>query len=174
MASKLVGAPQRSALTPAARQSPDPRRPGSPRPAGTKQEKTGLVMQFLRRHDIEPLAALLFEQGFDELDTLVDVDEAVLQEVSIEYITRLCHCVQKLRTGEGGSGETARSASLNPVEAFLGKNSLGQYAPALLQNGFDDMTTLLEIGDEDLEEAGLLRGHALKLRRHLREHPMTR
>jgi len=47
---------------------------------------------------------------------------------------------------------------------------LGQYSTVLLNSGFDEMETLLEVDDADLRDLGLPRGHALKLRRHLGEY----
>lgn len=57
----------------------------------------------------------------------------------------------------------------NPVVAFLGESDMLQYAEVLLENGFDDLETLMEIEDADLADLGMPRGHILKLRRRLRE-----
>jgi len=58
----------------------------------------------------------------------------------------------------------------HPVVAFLRSAGLGQYAEVLLQSGFDDMETLLDIEDVDMKDLDIPRGHAVKLRRKLREY----
>jgi len=45
---------------------------------------------------------------------------------------------------------------------------LGQYTTKLLQVGFDEIETLLEIEDTDLKDVGMPRGHIMKLRRAFR------
>mmetsp|Transcript_50740 Transcript_50740/g.162383 ORF Transcript_50740/g.162383 Transcript_50740/m.162383 type:complete len:832 (-) Transcript_50740:110-2605(-) len=57
----------------------------------------------------------------------------------------------------------------HPVATFLQAAGLGQYTEALLQSGFDDMETLRDIEDGDMAELGIPRGHAVKLKRRLRE-----
>merc|ERR1712203_537015 len=47
---------------------------------------------------------------------------------------------------------------------------LGKYSSVLLSSGFEEMETLLDIDDIDLKDLGFPRGHALKLKRHLREY----
>lgn len=54
--------------------------------------------------------------------------------------------------------------------SFLEEHGLGQYATAFVSSGFDELETLLEVDDIDLKDLGLPRGHALKLKRHLREY----
>merc|ERR1712087_1012633 len=48
-----------------------------------------------------------------------------------------------------------------------------KYATVLLSSGFDEMETLLDVDDIDLKDLGFPRGHALKLKRHLREYQMN-
>eukprot|EP00411_Alexandrium_monilatum_P030473 CAMPEP_0175371190 /NCGR_PEP_ID=MMETSP0095-20121207/21592_1 /TAXON_ID=311494 /ORGANISM="Alexandrium monilatum, Strain CCMP3105" /LENGTH=810 /DNA_ID=CAMNT_0016669355 /DNA_START=14 /DNA_END=2447 /DNA_ORIENTATION=- len=57
----------------------------------------------------------------------------------------------------------------NPVAVFLREVGLGQYTEALLQSGFDDMETLRDIEDADMADLGIPRGHAVKLKKRLRE-----
>merc|ERR1712194_826255 len=71
-------------------------------------------------------------------------------------------------------GETYQEeAEDNPVAVFLEGHGLGQYADAMVGSGFDEMETLMEIEDSDLRDLGVPRGHALKLRRHLRQHMLS-
>jgi len=58
----------------------------------------------------------------------------------------------------------------NRVFEFLEEHGLAQYAEAVLGSGFVEMESLLEADDADLKDLGLLRGHALKLKRHLCEY----
>lgn len=44
------------------------------------------------------------------------------------------------------------------------------YAKALIGDGFDDMDVLVDIEDADMKESGIPRGHAVKLRKRLREY----
>jgi len=61
-----------------------------------------------------------------------------------------------------------RGMDRHPVVTFLWEIGLSQYAAALLQDGFDDMDTLLEIEEEHLKAVGFLPGHILKFKRHLK------
>lgn len=68
-----------------------------------------------------------------------------------------------------GHGPTYTVQENNPVVDFLERVGLEQYADILMNAGFDDMETLLEIEDADLKDIGIPRGHAVKLRKRLRE-----
>mmetsp|Transcript_82802 Transcript_82802/g.208504 ORF Transcript_82802/g.208504 Transcript_82802/m.208504 type:complete len:842 (+) Transcript_82802:50-2575(+) len=57
----------------------------------------------------------------------------------------------------------------HPVVVFLTQVGLCQYAELLVQSGFDDMETLLEIEDSDMKDIGIPRGHAVKLKKRLRD-----
>mmetsp|Transcript_62873 Transcript_62873/g.182386 ORF Transcript_62873/g.182386 Transcript_62873/m.182386 type:complete len:740 (+) Transcript_62873:64-2283(+) len=57
----------------------------------------------------------------------------------------------------------------HPIMQFLERIGLPQYAEALIKSGFDDMETLMEIQDLDMKDIGIPRGHAVKLRKRLRE-----
>merc|ERR1712151_154491 len=66
------------------------------------------------------------------------------------------------------AGDQANAGSV--VVAFLEECGLGKYSAVLLGSGFDEMETLLDVDDIDLKDLGFPRGHALKLKRHLREY----
>jgi len=57
----------------------------------------------------------------------------------------------------------------DPVVRFLREIGLSQYTEALLQSGFDEMETLRDIEDADMVDIGIPRGHAVKLKKRLRE-----
>mmetsp|Transcript_62874 Transcript_62874/g.182396 ORF Transcript_62874/g.182396 Transcript_62874/m.182396 type:complete len:737 (+) Transcript_62874:64-2274(+) len=57
----------------------------------------------------------------------------------------------------------------HPIMQFLERIGLPQYAEALIKSGFDDMETLMEIQDADMKDLGIPRGHAVKLRKRLRD-----
>mmetsp|Transcript_50738 Transcript_50738/g.162372 ORF Transcript_50738/g.162372 Transcript_50738/m.162372 type:complete len:793 (-) Transcript_50738:31-2409(-) len=57
----------------------------------------------------------------------------------------------------------------HPVATFLQAAGLGQYTEALLQSGFDDMETLLDIEAPHMKDLGMVPGHILKLRKRLEE-----
>jgi len=84
------------------------------------------------------------------------------------HATRLHRALLKYR------GETYQEeAEENPVAVFLEEHGLGQYVEAMVGSGFDEMETLMEIEDSDLKDLGVPRGHAMKLRRHLRQHMLS-
>jgi len=115
----------------------------------------------------------LFENGFNEMETLHAIDDADLGDLGMppHHVMRLRKGLQELLQQEdtvlGGDGHGA-------VAAFLEEHGLEQYAAILLSNGFDEMETLLEVDDLDLKDFGLPRGHVLKLRRHLRDYEINR
>lgn len=57
----------------------------------------------------------------------------------------------------------------NPVTGFLREVGLSQYAEQLINNGFDDLDTLLDIEDEHMKDIGIPPGHILKLKKKLRD-----
>jgi len=126
------------------------------------------VVAFLRECGLQKYAAKLMQNGFDEMETLYTIDDADSKDLGIPAIhahrlrKSLRQHMQRERAalGEGGGA----------VTAFLKEHGLEQYAAALLNNGFDEMETLFDIEDLDLKALGLPRGHALKLKRHLREY----
>lgn len=124
------------------------------------------VVAFFKANDLEALAPLLLKEGFDELETLASMDIEDIKEVAIAYNARLRRGLQELR-GENLDG---CASPTNQVVAFLEIHGMAQYAASFLESGFDEMLTLSEIEDEDLKDLGLSRGHALKLRRVVREY----
>jgi len=80
-------------------------------------------------------------------------------------------CLQQLHVVSTYQQE-ARCSSSNGVVLFLEEAGLSQYASCLLGSGFDELETLLEIEDADLKDLGVPRGHALKLKRRLREYEL--
>ncbi|CAK9007710.1 unnamed protein product [Durusdinium trenchii] len=68
-----------------------------------------------------------------------------------------------------GSRVSNRVKAQNPVVCFLCDIGLPQYVDAILRNGFDDIETLAEMREEHMKSMGFLPGHALKLKKRLRE-----
>jgi len=110
----------------------------------------------------------LLQSGFDEMETLHAMDDADMRELGIPPTdaSRLRKGLQELRPGDKGIGTTES----NPVLLFLQTFGLEQYSATLLGSGFDEIETLLDVDDADLRDLGIPRGHALKLKRHLREY----
>eukprot|EP00931_Biecheleriopsis_adriatica_P043353 TRINITY_DN2478_c0_g1_i1.p1 TRINITY_DN2478_c0_g1~~TRINITY_DN2478_c0_g1_i1.p1 ORF type:complete len:260 (-),score=39.91 TRINITY_DN2478_c0_g1_i1:22-750(-) len=94
--------------------------------------------------------------------------EAQPQKVSPTYRSSNPQVRQPMRPFLARNAELQRGADRNPVVIFLGDIGLSHYAPALLQDGFDDMETLLEIKEEHLKAIGFLPGHILKVKRYLK------
>ncbi|CAE7230982.1 NGB [Symbiodinium natans] len=68
-----------------------------------------------------------------------------------------------------GSRISNRVKAQNPVVCFLCDIGLPQYVDAMLRNGFDEMETLSDMREEHMKSMGILPGHALKLKKRLRE-----
>jgi len=68
-----------------------------------------------------------------------------------------------------GSRVSNRIKAQNPVVCFLCDIGLPQYVDAMLRNGFDDMETLSDMKEEHMKSMGILPGHALKLKKRLRD-----
>eukprot|EP00931_Biecheleriopsis_adriatica_P043357 TRINITY_DN2478_c0_g1_i5.p1 TRINITY_DN2478_c0_g1~~TRINITY_DN2478_c0_g1_i5.p1 ORF type:complete len:640 (-),score=156.89 TRINITY_DN2478_c0_g1_i5:507-2375(-) len=94
--------------------------------------------------------------------------EARPLKVSPTYRSSNLQVRQPTRSFVARNAELQQNADRNPVVIFLRDIGLSQYAPALLQDGFDDMETLLEIKEEHLKAIGFLPGHILKVKRHLK------
>ena len=67
----------------------------------------------------------------------------------------------------------AQEQLISPVTDFLGPQLL-KYKDVFIENGFDDLTSILEIQDEHLKEMNVPLGHKLKILKRVREHPMKR
>lgn len=70
-----------------------------------------------------------------------------------------------------GGGSTRRTDAAGDLELgvqeFLSKHGLSAYAEDLIENGFEDMDSLVAIEEADMEEIGMKRGHQRKLRKQL-------
>jgi len=127
------------------------------------------VVVFLKECGLQMYAARFLQNGFDEMETLHAIEEADLKELGLPpfHVSRLQKSLRELRQKEGGD-QQANARSI--VMAFLEECGLGKYSSVLLSSGFEEMETLLDIDDIDLKDLGFPRGHALKLKRHLREY----
>mmetsp|Transcript_37517 Transcript_37517/g.108381 ORF Transcript_37517/g.108381 Transcript_37517/m.108381 type:complete len:404 (+) Transcript_37517:69-1280(+) len=143
-----------------------PRRAGgaSADPAQDRVE----VVAFLRRAGVEQHAARFLQSGFDDMETVKAAEDADLRDLGLlpVQVARVRRQLLEMRTPRG-----AYDAN-HPVVRFLEDVGLGQYVDALMHNGFDDMEILCEVEDADLKDLGMPRGHALKLRKRLREHQL--
>jgi hypothetical protein len=137
--------------------------------AEPQDEGRASVVAFLQEAGLRQYAETLFRNGFDDMETLLEIDDADMKElgISASNITVLSSRLQELRRHTGRDIDPN-----NPVVRFLTEAGLVQYAETLLLNGFDDMETLHEIQDSDIREFGLSRGHGLKLLKRLRERPL--
>jgi len=141
-------------------------RPGGEADAG---DQNGMVVAFLRDAGLEQYASALLRSGFDDLDTLLSIEDADMKDLGIAtcHVVRLRKKLQELqRQRNGGKGELDAN---NPVVLFLEDAGLGQYAKLFLQNGFDDMDVLFDLEDTDMKDLGIPRGHAIRLKKKLRE-----
>jgi len=114
-------------------------------------------------------AARLLKLGFHKRERLHSIDDAIIRELSMPpfHVARLR---KGLRQFVQSDRVDERDSTGNVVEAFLAQHGLERYVSVLLSSGFDEMDTLLEVHDDDLKDLGFPRGHALKLKRHLREY----
>jgi len=154
-------------------QSSAPQKVGSfgvrPGGEGLPGDQNSAVVAFLRDAGLEQYATPLLRSGFDDLETLLAIEDADMKDLGIPacYIVRLRKKLQELqrqRTGSKGDIDVN-----HPVVAFLEDAGLTQYAKLLLHSGFDDMDVLFDIEDTDMKDLGLPRGHAIKLKKKLRE-----
>lgn len=99
--------------------------------------------------------------GFDDHDTLADMEDADLSELGMppHHIARFRSALRQILGVEA-----------NPVTVFLRQFGLEQYSDRLIAAGVDELETLVELDDMDLKDLGFIRGHALKLRRRIRQH----
>ena len=59
-----------------------------------------------------------------------------------------------------------------PILDFLGPQ-LEQYKDTFIENGIEDLETVVELQDKDLKEMNIPLGHKLKILKKIREHPLT-
>jgi len=130
------------------------------------------VVAFLRDCGLQMYAPALLENGFDELETLQDIEDSDLKQLQMppRDVQRLRESLLRAHGPQIVDGEECDELATNPVAIFLREHGLGQHASSFVSSGFDELELLMEADDADLKDLGLSRGHALKLRRHLREH----
>jgi len=152
---------------------PAPLNTGRCRDASPRDNAKNQVLTLLKGCGLQMYSVKLFENGFDEMETLHAIDDADLKDLGMppHHVMRLRRSLRELLQHEdtvpGGDGHGV-------VAAFLEEHGLEQYAATILSSGFDEMETLLDVDDLDLKDLGLPRGHALKLRRHLRDYETNR
>jgi len=121
-------------------------------------------------------ASALLENGFDELETLQDIEDGDLKQLQMPArdVKRLRESLLRARGPQLDAEDDSEELASNPVAIFLREHGLGQHAASFVNSGFDELELLFEADDADLKDLGLSRGHALKLRRHLREHKQAK
>jgi len=135
-------------------------------------DEDGEVVAFLREAGLQMYTAHLIENGFDDMETLIQIEDSDMKDLWMppHDILRLRRKLQELQGH--GAGQSCEPDASHLVVAFLEDNGLGQYAHTLLQNGFDEMETLLDMDDLDMKDVGIPRGHALKLKKRLHEYQL--
>jgi len=143
--------------------------------AGPRANLANPVVVFLKECGLQMYSAKLLQSGFDEMETLFSVEDADLRDLGLPpyHVTRLRKSLREQQQRERAEADGSMEGERNLVVAFLEEHGLGQYADLLLGSGFDEMETLLDVDDVDLKDLGLPRGHALKLKRHLRQYQIN-
>mmetsp|Transcript_170579 Transcript_170579/g.547149 ORF Transcript_170579/g.547149 Transcript_170579/m.547149 type:complete len:505 (-) Transcript_170579:491-2005(-) len=137
--------------------------------AGQQVDQSNEVATFMKEIGLPMYTFSLLENGFDDFDTLMSIEESDLKELGMPsyHADRVMKRIRELsRGGEELDGE-------HPVVAFLEDAGLSQYAAVLVGSGFDDMETLCLVEDSDLKDMGIPRGHTVKLRKRLREYEIN-
>lgn len=76
----------------------------------------------------------------------------------------------KTKKGTAGRSERAEETRKCPeVEAFLEEIGMQKYLSTFVNNGFEDLETMLELRDEDFTVLGLPLGHKLKILKKIKE-----
>lgn len=132
------------------------------------------VAVFLRRHGLGQYVEMIVQNGFDDLDTLLDIAHCDIQAIGIpnSHAVKLLDATRAARDSLGCDTPRPEGSfdEQNPVALFLKDVGLSQYAYALLHSGFDEMEILLDIEDSDMKDLGIPRGHALKLRKKIQQY----
>lgn len=130
------------------------------------------MVVLMRDIGLEQYAALLLRCGFQEVEALFGLDYTEMKDLGMPLLAavKLRRRVQDLQRQRAEAQHGAGPS--HPVVQFLEKAGLPQYADLLLRSGFGDMEALLDIEDTHLKELGVPRGHALKLKKRLREYQM--
>mmetsp|Transcript_5276 Transcript_5276/g.10728 ORF Transcript_5276/g.10728 Transcript_5276/m.10728 type:complete len:217 (-) Transcript_5276:1152-1802(-) len=129
------------------------------------------VAAFLRDAGLQMYAYILIQNGCDDMETLLAIKETDLRDLGVPayHAARLQKQLQEVAR-KGAADDIHYLDDTHPVVAFLLEVGLSEYAHVLLQHGFDDMETLLEMSDFDMQEFGIKRCHAIKLTKRLREY----
>lgn len=146
---------------------------GAPRAdARARVDESSEVFMLLKDIGLEQFAAHFSRIGVDDLNTLAAMDDADMKDLGLSGFHAL-RLRRRVLDGQRQRGRALAAVDPNhPVVLFLEEVGLGQYAQPLLRSGFDEMEILCEIEDSDMKDAGLPRGHALKLRRRLRDYQL--
>jgi len=114
----------------------------------------------------------LVRHGFDDIETLLEIEDGDLRDLGMAppEVVKLRKKLQELRHHREAGNQPGHLSENHPVVAFMRGVGLGQYAADLVRCGFDDMETLGDIEDSDLRDLGIPRGHAVKLKKRLREY----
>jgi len=148
--------------------APQAARPGGRRDSSERADEHNQVVAFLKDVGLEQYTLHFLRGGFDDMETLMAIEDSDMKDLGLPafHVSRLRRHLQDMQRQMGPCDEGDPN---HPVVAFLEENGLGQYAKALLRNGFDDMDTLCDIEDSDLKDLGIPRGHVLKFQKRLRE-----
>lgn len=133
---------------------------------GRTTRPTEELTVFLRECKISQRAERLLRDVYDGMGALLEARDADLRMVGLP--ARDAEVVRR-RLRQLHGWRTCRLDWTHPVVAFLRETGLEQYAVQALANGFDDMETLAEMREVDMQFLGMSRGHALKLAKRLRE-----
>lgn len=139
---------------------------------GLQVDESSAVLAFLRDIGLEQYSMQLLQNGFDDIETLFAMEDGDMKDLGIPpvYVVKMRRRLQELQRQGLQPGRDLDEN--HPVMQFLEEAGLAQYAKVLLRSGFDDLETLLDIEDSDMKELGIPRGHAVKLKKRLREYQL--
>jgi len=124
------------------------------------------VEAFLARIGLQVYTQALMRDGWDDMETLLAMEVSDMREAGL---TPVHTAVLRAALGEETRRRQAADGS-KVVVAFLHSVGLERYAAALVGHGFDEMETLVLMGEADMKELGIPRGHVLKLKKKLQEY----
>ena len=67
------------------------------------------------------------------------------------------------------SKQNGEEEKTSEVQSFLGGVKLEKYADKFLENGVEDLETVLELKDQHLEQMGVPLGHKLKIIKRIKD-----
>jgi len=126
-------------------------------------EKTE-VATFLCENGLGMHTATILRDGFDEMEILLAAEDTHIKSWGLKATDAAC-LKRVLREYQ--------QALDSDIAVFLKQHGLEQYRAPLMQQGFTEMATLVDITEDDMRQIGLLRGHVQKLKRALREYGET-